>query len=146
MTISRTYVRELQVTYKPARKPRNGVLLQQFQNPREVFDAFNFLTKYPKEVFVVVLLDNKNRVLGFETVSMGTETDTTVKPTCAFRAAIHIGSVNVIFLHNHPSGDPTPSPEDRDVYGRLQAVGQLLGIKVIDFIIIGDSYVSLKSR
>ena len=144
--MSKLYVRELEVVYRKKRKPRNGVLLEHLGSADQVYEAFKFLTRYPKEVFVAVLLDNKMRVLGFEMVSMGTETDAAVTPTCAFRAAVQIGAVNMIFIHNHPTGDPEPSQEDRDVYGRLKEAGTLLGIKVLDFIIIGDSYISLAKQ
>lgn len=140
----RLYIRELQVTYRPIRKPKNSVLLQQLQNSAQVFDAFRFLTQHPKEVFVAVLLDNKNRVLGYETVSVGTETYAPVNATCAFRAAILLGAISVMFLHNHPSGDPEPSTEDRELYARLKSVGELIDVRLLDFLILGsNTFVSL---
>lgn len=95
------------------------------------------------ELFKVVLLDAKNTVLKESTVSEGSLTLSIVHPREVFALAVRESAAGVIFLHNHPSGDPTPSLEDRQLTDRLVAAGQLLGIRVLDHVIVGDGrYVS----
>jgi DNA repair protein RadC len=95
------------------------------------------------ELFKVVLLDAKNAVLKEATVSEGSLTLSIVHPREVFTLAVRESAAGVIFLHNHPSGDPTPSLEDRQLTDRLVAAGRLLGIRVLDHVIVGDRrYVS----
>jgi len=96
-----------------------------------------------QELFKVILLDAKNIIVKETTVSEGTLTLSIVHPREVFAFAIRESAAGVIFLHNHPSGDPTPSPEDRRLTDRLAAAGKLLGISVLDHVIVGDGrYVS----
>lgn len=100
-----------------------------------------------REHFRVLLLDTKHRVLGDEQVSIGHLNASLVHPRELFKGAIRRSAAAVILVHNHPSGDPTPSSEDLDVTGRLAAAGKILGIEVLDHIIIGDNqYASFKER
>jgi DNA repair protein RadC len=95
------------------------------------------------ELFKVVLLDAKHTLLKEVTVSEGSLTLSIVHPREVFALAVRESAAGVIFVHNHPSGDPTPSPEDRQLTDRLVAAGQLLGIRVLDHLVIGDGrYVS----
>ncbi|MCP9439570.1 MAG: DNA repair protein RadC [Nitrospira sp.] len=96
-----------------------------------------------QELFKVVLLDAKNAIIKETTISEGSLTLSIVHPREVFASAIRESAAGVIFLHNHPSGDPTPSQEDRRLTDRLVAAGRLLGISVLDHVIIGDGrYVS----
>lgn len=90
-----------------------------------------------QERFHVVLLDGKGRVMHDLRVSEGTLTASLVHPREVFRAAIREAAASVILVHNHPSGDPTPSPEDVALTTRLRAAGDLVGIKVVDHVVIG---------
>lgn len=100
-----------------------------------------------KEHFVCLFLNTKNHVLHQETLSMGSLNASIVHPREIFRAAIKHSSASVICAHNHPSGDPTPSPEDIQLTHRLVEAGQLIGIDVLDHLIIGDrKYISLKEQ
>ncbi len=90
-----------------------------------------------KEVFVVVLLDAKNRPLRTERVSEGCLTWSVVHPREVFAPAVREGAGAVIVAHNHPSGDPTPSAQDVEVTARLLRVGELLGIPLLDHIVVG---------
>ncbi|AGA58649.1 MAG: JAB domain-containing protein [Thermobacillus sp.] len=100
-----------------------------------------------KEHFVCLFLNTKNQVLARETLSVGTLNASLVHPREVFRAAIKRGSASIICLHNHPSGDPTPSPEDIALTRRLHEAGALIGIDVLDHIVIGDGrFVSLKEQ
>ena len=91
-----------------------------------------------KEVFWTVLLDGRNRVIDIDEVAVGTLTSTLVHPREVFTAAMHVGAVNIIVAHNHPSGDPDPSTEDIALTRRLAQAGEVVGIKILDHIVIGD--------
>lgn len=91
-----------------------------------------------RERFKVLLLNGKNQILKDATVSEGSLNLSIVHPREAFNSAVRDSAGAVIFLHNHPSGDPTPSREDRELTKRLVACGELLGIKVLDHLVIGD--------
>ena len=95
----------------------------------------------------VVLLDTKNRVLGMPTIYIGSINTSVLRVGELFREAIKANSAAVIVVHNHPSGDPTPSPEDVRITQQLVEAGKLLDVEVVDHLIIGQQrYVSLKER
>lgn len=99
------------------------------------------------EIFKTILLDAKHTVIRDATVSEGSLTLSIVHPREVFSFAIREAAAAVIFLHNHPSGDPQPSSEDRSLTTRLVAAGELLGIQVLDHLIIGDGrYVSFADQ
>jgi len=98
-----------------------------------------------KEVFKVVLLNTKNHVIKIISVSVGSLNASIVHPREVFSEAVKAGCSSVLLVHNHPSGDPAPSPEDIETTKRLVNAGEILGIKVLDHVIIGDGkYISLK--
>ena len=100
-----------------------------------------------KEVFHCALLDAKNRVFRDYRISEGTLTHSLIHPREAFREAIKESAASVIFVHNHPSGDPTPSNEDTTITQKLANAGKIIGIKVLDHVIIGDeSYISMMEK
>ncbi len=100
-----------------------------------------------KEHFVAVLLNTKNQVLRVETISVGTLDSSLIHPRECFRPAIAAGCASVIFAHNHPSGDPSPSAQDKQITKHLHEAGELLGIPVLDHLIIGDQrFISMKSQ
>jgi DNA repair protein RadC len=99
------------------------------------------------EHFVVLLLDTRNHVTRVVPVSEGTLNQSLVHPREAFREAVRDSAAAVIFAHNHPSGDPSPSRDDNNVTERLVRAGDLMGVKVLDHVIIGrDSYFSYADR
>ncbi|MCI8349424.1 MAG: DNA repair protein RadC [Firmicutes bacterium] len=99
-----------------------------------------------KEIFKAVLLDSKGGIISIETVSIGELTSTLVHPREVFNQAVKKSAAAMVFVHNHPSGDPTPSKEDFNTTDRLVACGDILGIKVVDHIVIGDGrYISIRS-
>lgn len=107
-------------------------------SPQDLVNYFQpRLQHLRKEVFKAVLLNTKHQVLKDVTVSEGSLSASLVHPREAFLPAIKESAAAVIFLHNHPSGDPTPSAEDKELTLRLAEVGQLVGINVLDHIIIG---------
>jgi DNA repair protein RadC len=102
---------------------------------------------YLREHFRVLLLDTKNKVLGMEEISIGSLNTSLVHPREVFRPAIRKACASVILIHNHPSGDPTPSSEDIAVTRRLYEAGRLLGIEVLDHVVIGDGrFVSFREK
>ena len=99
------------------------------------------------EVFKIVLMDAKHAIIRDATVSEGSLTLSIVHPREVFNQAVRESAAAVIFVHNHPSGDPTPSEEDRVLTARLVEAGDLLGIQVLDHLIIGDGhYVSFADQ
>jgi DNA repair protein RadC len=109
------------------------------RTPRACADALmRLLDDEPSEVFGILCLNAKLRVLAYHEVSRGSLDTTVVHPREVFRAAMLANAAAVILVHNHPSGDPTPSPEDVTLTQRLRAAGTLLGIDVLDHLVIGD--------
>ena len=98
-----------------------------------------------KEHFRVMLLDVRNRVLAMPTVSIGSLTASVAHPREIFREAIRYSAANMILIHNHPSGDPTPSREDLQLTRQMMKAGEIMGIPVLDHVIIaGDGFLSIK--
>lgn len=127
-----------------ARLPDTGNI----RNPRNVAEMVMEQLRYlQKEHFVCLFLNTKNHIIAQETLSIGSLNASIVHPREVFRAAIKCGSASMICIHNHPSGDPTPSPEDISMTRRLCEVGEIVGIDVLDHIIIGDGeFISLKEQ
>ena len=100
-----------------------------------------------KEHLILVLLDCKCRMIRDCVLSVGTINASLVNPREIFVEALRYSAVHVILLHNHPSGDSTPSRNDLEVTKRIQKAGEIIGINLIDHIIIGDNkYTSLKEK
>lgn len=97
-----------------------------------------------QEVFVVIGLNAKNRVIQKHLVSIGTVSSSLVHPRECFRPVILDGASAIIIAHNHPSGDPTPSSEDIKITRQLISAGEVLGVKILDHVIIGDTALSLR--
>jgi DNA repair protein RadC len=118
--------------------------LERFTAPAQVFEFFHHeLRDNRKELFLTLLLDGKNRITRKVQVSEGCLNQAIVHPREVFAPAVRESAAAIIFIHNHPSGDPAPSREDREITRRLKEAGEILGIKVLDHIIIGDgSYFS----
>ena len=114
----------------------------------DVFHAYHSrLRDLKQECFLLILLDAKHAVLRDVTVSQGSLTMSLVHPRDVFAPAIKEAAAALIVLHNHPSGDPEPSQEDRALTARLSAVGDTLGIPLLDHLVIGDGrYVSFADR
>ncbi|MBI4456434.1 MAG: DNA repair protein RadC [Acidobacteria bacterium] len=110
-----------------------------FHDSRQVFDAYkDFFHGKNHELFVLLLLNSKNRVVRDEVISEGTLTASLVHPREVFTPAVRHSAAAIICLHNHPSGDPEPSTEDCQITQRLVECGSLLGVRVLDHIIVGD--------
>lgn len=117
--------------------------------PEEVFNyAFCLdLQIKDREHFVILHLDSRNRVTGHETVSIGSLNASIVHPREVFKGAILVSAASIICLHNHPSGDLTPSREDITMTNRLKEAGDLLGIEVLDHLIVShEGFISFKDK
>ncbi|GJL61675.1 MAG: hypothetical protein NPIRA04_03290 [Nitrospirales bacterium] len=99
----------------------------------------NVFHELDREHFVIVGLDAKHRIIGGSLIAIGSLTAAIVHPREIFKTAIAMNAAALILLHNHPSGDPTPSPEDHELTKRLAECGELLGIRILDHLIVGDN-------
>ena len=117
-------------------------------SPEDVVAYYNVHLKYlEKECLILLILDSKNKILSEEILSVGTINTAIVEPREIFLATLKKNGVSIILLHNHPSGDPTPSKEDIYATERIIHAGQLLGITLNDHIIIGqNAYISLRGE
>jgi DNA repair protein RadC len=105
------------------------------------------LQSEPVEKFGIFTLTTKNKIAGIHIISVGTLDNAPVEPREVFKAAILNNAKSIIAFHNHPSGDPSPSPDDIYTSKLLKRAGKILKIALLDHIIIGDAtYVSLKER
>jgi DNA repair protein RadC len=112
---------------------------QCFRSSAEIFRHFKpRLSSLKKETFWNVLLDGKNRILKLVRISEGSLTASLAHPREVYRPAIREAAAGVLFVHNHPSGDPNPSQEDLRITKRLVETGKVVGIRVLDHVIIGD--------
>jgi len=109
---------------------------------RSSANAFTVLQEFmegsDREVFVVMCLDRKNGLIGLNLVSVGSLSSSIVHPREVYKPAILSNASSVILSHNHPSGDPLPSQEDRALTARLVQAGKVLGVEVLDHVIVGD--------
>ena len=109
------------------------------RGPADVFRRMGpRLRDLPQEEFHALLLDTRHRVVREVAVTRGILDASLIHPREVFRAAVIEGAAGVILVHNHPSGDPTPSPEDRAVTRQLAEAGRALGIPVLDHVVVGD--------
>jgi DNA repair protein RadC len=113
-----------------------------YSSPEQIFRMFSFLNQETKEHFITLHLDGKNRISCMEEVSVGSLNQSIVHPREVFKTALLSSAAAIVLIHNHPSGDPTCSREDREITRRLKEAGDLLGIRVLDHVIVGDSYFS----
>ena len=136
------YVAELK------RRRYRGKRPPEVTNPRQAFAVLKpRVQDWSREHFLVVLLDARNGVVGIETVSVGSLSASIVHPREVFKPAVVASAAGIIVGHNHPSGDPEPSPEDLAVTKRLVNAGELLGIQIHDHIVFSErGFVSLKER
>lgn len=107
-------------------------------SPEKVYDLLHLeLRDMKKEQFVLLILDGKNKLMERRRISEGTLTSSLVHPREVFKPAVRASAAGVIFVHNHPSGDPAPSQEDLEVTERLEEASEILGIPIMDHVIIG---------
>lgn len=128
-------------------KPKDSIDVK-ITSPQDIADLLMEEMQYLKqECFKIILLDTKNKVIKVEGISVGILNASLVHPREVFVKAIRQHSAAIVLAHNHPSGDPEPSAEDKNITKRLCDAGELLGIAVLDHIIIGrGTYLSFKQE
>jgi DNA repair protein RadC len=120
---------------------------QRYTTPSQVYETFTFLMKETKEHFMTLHLDGKNRIIAMDIVSIGSLNQSIVHPRSVFMTACLSNAAAIILVHQHPSGDSTPSAEDIAITRRLKEAGEIMGIKILDHIIVGDGeYLSFVER
>lgn len=126
----------------------NSISKEKIGCVEDVVNIFMERLRYlSKEKFEVLMLDPKGKIIAIENISTGDLTSSPVHPRETFRSAIKRSAAGVIFVHNHPSGDPSPSNDDIVVTKKLIEAGKVLGISVLDHIVIGDGiYYSMKEN
>lgn len=113
------------------------VAANRYISPSQVYELFRDLEHESKEHFLALHLDGKNRIICFERVSVGSLNQAIVHPREVYKGAVLSSAAAVLVLHNHPSGDPTPSREDLAITKRLREAGEIVGIVLLDHIVIG---------
>jgi DNA repair protein RadC len=130
-----TLIREAVVRYRGSPRRIGGAL-------RGPVDVARFVRQLvasdAREHFVALMLDARHRPIAYQVVSVGTATASLVHPREVYQAAVGLGACALIVAHNHPSGDPSPSREDRDVTARLVRAGAVLGIRLLDSVVVAD--------
>ena len=125
-----TVVRERAGTYDARKQTKSSTEVVALLRP--------YFAPLDREHFVVLLLDGKNKPIGYNVVSVGTLTASLVHPREVFKTAIMENAAAIVLAHNHPSGDPTPSAEDHAVTQQLVHAGDILGIRVLDHVVISE--------
>lgn len=122
--------------------------LRYIRKPEDVYqEVAADLSTLDKEHFMVILLNTKNRIISKETISVGSLNSAIVHPREVFKTAIIKGAASIVCVHNHPSGDPTPSSEDIRLTKRLIQAGEILGIDALDHVVVGiEGYISLREK
>jgi DNA repair protein RadC len=135
-------VREIAARYGEKR-----ILGQTFDSARQVYDHYRVrLGTAKQEEFNILILDNKHRVIEEKMITLGTLNQSLVHPREVFAPAISLRAAAIILVHCHPSGDPNPSSQDREITKRLIKAGQVVGIEIMDHIIIGDDFYSFMNE
>ena len=118
-----------------------------FTSSSQVWELFRFLGRETKEYVYALHLDGKNRISCLEMVSCGSLNQSIVHPREVFKTALLSSAAALIVIHNHPTGDTTPSREDIDLTKRLKEVSEIIGIRLLDHIIVAEAeYTSLADR
>ena len=116
-----------------------GPITREVSGPEAVVRAAQQIIRgEAREVFLVFYLDARNMLIGYETVAIGTLAGVDVHPREVFRTAILASAASIIVVHNHPSGDPRPGPEDMELTARLRQAGDLIGIPLLDHIVVTE--------
>lgn len=117
------------------------------RSPKDIFEYMADMQHLKQEQFRIIILNTKNKVIRQKIISQGTINMAVVSPREIFNAAIKTMAASIVLVHNHPSGDPSPSSEDKQLTEVIIKAGNIIGISVIDHIIIGKNhYCSFKEK
>lgn len=141
-----SYLKEIEIKYR-IKKVKDGVIGNKIIDPSMVIKLFSDLQNDSKEKIIAVNLDARNKILCFEIVAIGSVAAIYLRPMEVFRTSILVNASGIIVIHNHPSGDPKPSHDDRKLTDTLIRISNDLGLKFHDHIIIGiEKYYSFSSN
>lgn len=132
------YLREIQIRYKKKRVKAGSPVGEKIVRAEQVVELFSDLQNEAKEKLITISLDTKLRIICFEVVEIGSFHSISFRPFEAIRAAIPLNLYGIILIHNHPSGDPRPSREDKQMTKRVKLLADAGGFAFHDHIIIGD--------
>jgi DNA repair protein RadC len=111
---------------------------KEINSPEDIFNIYKYrFVDAKEEHFIVVLLDTKNRIIKDKEISVGTLNACVIHPREVFKEAIKESANSIVLVHNHPSGDSSPSDEDLEITEKLREAGEVLDIKVLDHVIVG---------
>jgi DNA repair protein RadC len=116
------------------------------EDASNIAKGFIRLHENPEEHLYMICMNTKNRIIGVFELSHGNANSSIVGVREIFQKALLANAVSIIVMHNHPSGDPSPSREDIEVTKRIAEAGKIIGIELLDHIIVGDNYCSLKEE
>ena len=131
-----SYIREVEVKFKTRPKTKEKIKIT---DSRTAVKLFRDLQDETQEKIICLHLDTRNIVTCFQVVFIGTSTSSITDPKAILRTALLTNSCSIILIHNHPSGDPSPSNEDIEAKIQLSTACQFLSLELLDFIIIGDN-------
>lgn len=132
-----TYLREIEIKYKK-RKAATDVIGKSIHEVEQIVKLFSDLQNESKEKIITINLDAKCKILCFEVVALGSISSLYTRPMEVFRTAFSVNANAAIVIHNHPSGDPSPSPDDEKFTKKLLRMSQDMGLVFLDHIIIGE--------
>jgi DNA repair protein RadC len=132
-----SYLREIEIKYK-RQKVEDKAIGHKVINAATIVRLFADLQNDSKEKLITVNLDSRNKILCFEVVAIGSVAAIYLRPMEVFRTSILVNASSAIVIHNHPSGDPTPTREDHEFMEKLVRITNDLGLKFNDHIIIGS--------
>lgn len=133
-----TYLREIEIKFKKKRVDADAPTGQTLTNPNIVAELFRDLQDEGKEKIIAISLDVKMKIIAFEVVSIGSPNSVYAQPGEITRTPVMVAASGMIVVHNHPSGDPKPSPEDKEMTLQLTMACESLGIPLHDQVIIGE--------
>lgn len=141
-----TYLKEIEIKYK-IKKVKDKLVGRAVTDSKTVAALFHELQNEVKEKFITINLDSKNKILCFEVVALGNLNTIYLKPGEVFRTSLMVNAAGVIVIHNHPSGDPKPSREDKALTKKLKSIADTMGLHFYDHIIIGlEDYFSFADQ
>lgn len=139
-----SYVKEIEIKYR-AKKVEGEINDRVLSHPKAVVELFSDLQNETKEKLIAISLNSRHKIICFEVVALGSVESIQARPMEVFRTPIVVNARSIIVIHNHPSGDPHPSPDDIDFTKRMVNIARELGLTFDDHIIIGrGKYFSFK--